>query len=71
MHSKYHFPGGYSMLQSLAGSFKMIKDPIGSLSVKMEKFSGTYSGFLPGKGRVIITKDADFANYVLRENHTN
>jgi cytochrome P450 len=37
----------------------------------MKKFSGTYSGFMPGKGRVIVTQDSNFVNYVLRENHTN
>ena len=37
----------------------------------MERFAGTYSGFMPDKGRVIVTQDSDFVNYVLRENHTN
>ena len=71
MSNKYHFPAGNTMLQSLAGSFKLIKDPIGYLSIEMEKFSGTYSGFMPDKGRVIVTQNSDFVNYVLRENHTN
>ena len=71
MSSKYHFPNGNNTFQSLAGSFKLIKDPISYLSVQMEKYAGTYSGFMPGKGQVIVTQDSDFVNYILRENHTN
>ena len=71
MNSKYHFPAGNSTIRSLAGSFKAIKDPLSYVTSEMEKFSGTYSGFMPGKGRVIVTRDSDFVHYVLRENHTN
>lgn len=71
MQNQYHFPKGHTILQSLAGSFKLINDPLSYLSMKMDKFSGTYSGYIPGKGRVIVTQDFDFVNYVLRENHIN
>ncbi len=71
MNNKYHFPNGNTALQSLAGSFKAIKNPLSYTSIQMEKFSGTYSGFIPGKGRVIVTQDSAFINYVFRENHTN
>ncbi|WP_461451947.1 cytochrome P450 [Mucilaginibacter sp.] len=71
MSSKYNFPDGNTTLQSLLGSFKLVKDPISYLSGEMEKFSGTYSGFMPDKGRVIVTQNSDLINYVLRENHTN
>jgi cytochrome P450 len=37
----------------------------------MEKFSGTYSTFLPGKGKIILTEDPDFIQYILRDNHNN
>jgi len=37
----------------------------------MEKFSGTYSAIMPGNQGVILTQDAAFINYVLKENHTN
>jgi len=71
MSNKYRFPDGNNTFQSLAGSFKAIKDPLSYVSTEMKKFSGTYSGFMPGKGRVIVTQDSSFVNYVLRENHTN
>jgi cytochrome P450 len=71
MSSKYHFPDGNTPLKSLTHSFEVLKNPLSYTSKQMEKFSGTYSGFIPGKGRVIITQDSGFINYVLRENHTN
>lgn len=71
MNSKYCFPDGNTTFQSLAGSFKAIKDPLSYVSGEIKKFGGTYSGFMPGKGRVIVTQDSSFVNYVLRENHTN
>jgi cytochrome P450 len=71
MSNQYHFPAGNNTLQSLAGSFKAIKDPLSYVSGEIKKFGGTYSGFMPGKGRVIVTRDSSFVNYVLREHHTN
>jgi cytochrome P450 len=52
-------------------SVTFLRDPIGTISENMRKFSGTYSGYLMGIGRFIITEDPDFIEYVLRENHTN
>jgi cytochrome P450 len=37
----------------------------------MKKYSGTYSAILAGNGKIIITEDPDFIQYVLRENHSN
>jgi cytochrome P450 len=37
----------------------------------MIKFSGTYSAFLAGMGKIIITEDPEFIQYVLRDNHSN
>lgn len=71
MSAPYRFPAGNTRLNSLAQSFKAIKDPLSYVSGEMAKFSGTYSGYMPDKGQVIVTQDGDFVNYVLRENHTN
>jgi cytochrome P450 len=69
--TKYHFPAGHNRLQSLLASVQFLKDPIGIITRNMQKFSGTYSGFLAGRGKFIITQDPDFVQYVLRDNHTN
>jgi len=71
MSSPYHFPAGNTRFRSLTKSFKAIKDPLSYVSSEMAKFSGTYSGFMPDKGQVIVTQQGDFVNYVFRENHTN
>jgi len=71
MSTSYRFPAGNTRFKSLTQSFKAIKDPLSYVSEEMAKFSGTYSGFMPDKGQVIVTQNGDFVNYVLRENHTN
>jgi cytochrome P450 len=68
---KYRFPVGHNRFQSLLASFTFLKDPIGTITNNMLIFSGTYSGYLPGIGRFIITEDPDFIQHILRDNHTN
>jgi cytochrome P450 len=70
-NKKYRFPVGHNRFQSLLASFTFLKDPIGTITNNMLIFSGTYSGYLPGIGRFIITEDPDFIQHVLRDNHTN
>jgi cytochrome P450 len=67
----YRFPRGNNWWRSLLASATFLKDPIGAISVSMEKYSGTYSAYLIGIGRLILTEDPDFIQYILRENHTN
>jgi cytochrome P450 len=69
--SKYQIPTGHNRWQSLLASLTFLKDPIRVISANMIRFNGTYSGFLMGKGKFIITEDPDFIQYVLRDNHTN
>jgi len=71
MNKKYNLPHGVTRLQSLASSYKILTDPIALVTMRMKRFGGTYSAVIPGKGRVILTQDGDFVNYVLREHHTN
>jgi cytochrome P450 len=70
-NKKYHFPAGHNRFQSLMSSLTFLKDPIGTITKNMLLFSGTYSGYLLGSGRFIITEDPDFIQHVLRDNHTN
>ncbi len=67
----YHFPPGNNRWKSLFASLTFLKNPISVISHNMEKFSGTYSVFLIGRGRIILTEDPDFIQYVLKDNHTN
>jgi cytochrome P450 len=68
---KYTLPAGHNRFQSLLASLTFLKDPIGTITNNMRIFSGTYSGYLLGLGRFIITEDPDFIQYVLRDNHMN
>ena len=67
----YHFPPGNNRWKSLFASLTFLKNPISVISRNMKKFSGTYSVFLIGRGRIILTEDPDFIQYVLKDNHTN
>ena len=67
----YHFPPGRNQWQSLFSSVSFLKDPIRVITRNMKKYSGTYSAVLAGNGKIIITEDPDFIQYVLRENHSN
>lgn len=71
MNTKYNFPNGITKLRSLAKSFEVIRDPLAAVNKNMQRFSGTYTSFIPGRGKVIVTQDGDFVDYILRENHTN
>ncbi len=68
---KYKFPTGHNRFQSLLASLTFLKDPIGTITNNMQLYSGTYSGYLLGLGRFIITEDPDFIQHVLRDNHMN
>jgi cytochrome P450 len=67
----YHFPPGNNRWKSLFASLTFLRNPIRAISRNMKKFSGTYSAFLTGRGRLILTEDPDFIQYILRDNHTN
>jgi cytochrome P450 len=70
-NNTYHFPPGNNRWRSFFASITFLKNPIGTISRNMKKFSGTYSAFLTGRGRIILTEDPDFIQYVLRDNHIN
>lgn len=66
----YTFPNGYSFFESLARTYKQVKDPIGAMVESMVKFNGTYAVNL-GSKRMIATQDPGFIEYVLKTNHRN
>ncbi len=68
---QYHFPEGYSLLQTAINSSDYLKHPIRFITKSLEKFSGSYSGSLGPNRKIIVTQDPGFISYVLREHHTN
>ncbi|MGY3211503.1 cytochrome P450 [Mucilaginibacter sp. HD30] len=71
MSKKYNLPSGVNRLVSITSAYKILTDPIALVNMRLKRFGGTYSAFIPGRGRTIITQNGDLINYVLRENHTN
>ncbi len=68
---KYNLPKGFSFVKSTFNAFKYLKDPIDFLSKRMDEFGGTYSPYLSPKLNAIVTRDADFISYIIKENHRN
>ncbi len=68
---KYSLPAGYSLAQTVFNSVSFLKDPIKFIGKSMDKFGHTYTAHLPQNRTLIITQDAGFVEYVLRENQKN
>jgi len=67
----YHMPEGYSGMRTALRSYRFLRDPIKFVCTNMALYCGTYSAKLPQYPNFILTQDAAFINYVLRDNHTN
>ncbi len=67
----YNIPKGYSGLRTAVRSYRFLKDPINFICNNMQLYGGSYSAKLPQYPNFILTQDAAFINYVLRDNHTN
>jgi cytochrome P450 len=68
---KYNLPPGFSFVKSTLNAFNFLKDPVGFLSKRMDEFGGTYCPSLSPNLKVIVTRDADFISYIIKENHRN
>lgn len=69
--SKYHLPAGFSFVKSTLNAANFLRDPILFFTKRMEEFNGTYSPSLTPTLKAIVTQDADFISYLIRENHRN
>src|SRR5580658_6992017 len=67
----YQLPKGYNGFFTMIRSFRYLKDPIKFVTTNMQLYGGTYSARLPQYPNFILTQNAAFVNYVLRDNHTN
>ncbi len=70
MSKKYHYPEGYSLLQTTMKTKEFLDHPINFINKSMEKFGDTYTATV-GKDKLILTKDPEFIHHILRENHRN
>lgn len=68
---KYNYPTGYSFVQTAFKSNKFIENPINFMQNSIAKFGTTYSASLGIKKKILITQNADFISYVLKDNQKN
>lgn len=69
--SPYHFPPGYSFFGTYRRALKVVKSPLETLVESVERFGDSYSVVEGFTGRMILTQDPEFIDYVLRRNHKN
>ncbi|MFN0082749.1 MAG: cytochrome P450 [Ferruginibacter sp.] len=67
----YNYPAGYSFMQTAFKSNKFIENPIIFMQQSIGKFGNTYSASLGIKKKILITQNADFISYVLKDNQKN
>jgi len=67
---KYNIPKGLSAIKTLYKTRAFLKDSIGMLEQGFDYFGDTFSLRL-GKQLILMTKNADFIDYVLKKNHKN
>ncbi len=70
-NKEYHLPKGYSILQTIVHSPEFIKNPVKFIEKSTQTFSDTYTASLKPNKKIIVTQNADFINYILKENHKN
>jgi cytochrome P450 len=69
--SKYQLPARFSFFKSTLNAFAYLKDPVAFLTKRMDAEGGTYCPSLSPSVKAIVTRDAGFIGYILRDNHRN
>jgi cytochrome P450 len=70
-YKKYNLPPRFPFLKATLNAFKFLNDPVIFLSNRLEQYGGTYCPSLTPKLKAIVTCDADFISYIIKENHRN
>ncbi|MBL7852448.1 MAG: cytochrome P450 [Cyclobacteriaceae bacterium] len=69
--SRYHYPPGYSFFGTYQRALKVVKSPLETMMESVDRFGESYSVADGFSGRMILTQDPEFIDYVLRRNHRN
>lgn len=69
--SRYRYPPGYSFLGTYQRAFKVVKHPLETMMESVDRFGESYSVADGFSGRMILTQNPDFIDYVLRRNQRN
>ncbi|MFK7932042.1 MAG: cytochrome P450 [Saprospiraceae bacterium] len=70
MKKQYQYPEGYSLLQTTLKTGEFLKDPIRFINKSMEQFGDTYTATV-GTQKMILTKNPEFIDHILRTNQRN
>lgn len=68
---RYRYPPGYSIIDTYRRGLQVIKRPLETMMESVERFGDTYSVADGFSGRMILTQDPEFIDYVLRRNQKN
>lgn len=67
----YQYPPGYTFLETYQRALKVVKSPLETMMESVERFGDSYSVADGFRGRMILTQDPEFIDYVLRRNQKN
>ncbi len=68
---RYHYPPGYTFLGTYRRAMRVVQNPLETMMESTERFGESYSVADGVYGRMILTQDPDFIDYVLRRNQKN
>lgn len=69
--SHYKFPPGYTFLQTYQRAVQVVQSPLETMMESFDRFGESYSVAHGLRGRMILTQDPEFIDYVLRRNQKN
>jgi cytochrome P450 len=69
--TKYNLPPRFPFLRATFNAFKFLKDPVTFLNNRLDEYNGTYCPSLTPGLKAIVTRDADFISYIIKDNHRN
>ncbi len=67
----YRYPPGYSFLGTYRRALQVVKSPLETMMDSVNRFGETYSVADGLSGRMILTQNPEFIDYVLRRNQKN
>ena len=68
---KYHYPPGYSFFGTYRRALQVVRSPLETMMESVERFGESYSVTDGISGRMILTQNPEFIDYVLRKNQKN
>lgn len=67
----YRYPPGYTFLGTYRRAIQVVQSPLETMMESVDRFGDSYSVTDGFTGRMILTQDPDFIDYVLRRNQKN